>query len=367
MIELVLFILIVFVLLITSVIVIYNFITAPVVGGEIRDLNSAPLVSIMIPVRDEQHNIAHCIESILEQHYYNFEVIILDDDSKDLTTEVVKPYIERNQKISLISGKKLPQKWLGKNWACQQLADNAKGDVFLFIDADVRLGASCLNNLLFQMQRRKVKMISVFPTQLMSSLGEWLTVPLVNWMLITFLPIIRVFSSRKVILSAASGQLLLFDKNVYNEIGGHKVIKSEIAVDAEFAKLIKQKGMKVLTMLGGNSVFSKMYRNFDDAFNGFSKNFFPAFKLSVYLFTLLLFFFFLAWLFPVVYSFFNFLFIIPVMLILLQRIVVAMLSNQNILSVILHPFQMLVLIMIGVNSMYISRTGKIKWKGRSIN
>ncbi len=347
-------------------ITVYNFFTAPKIFNEVHDLIKTPFVSILVPARNEQDNIDGCINSILMQHYNNYELIVLDDNSKDMTADIVKSYAEKNAHIKLVTGKALPEGWLGKNWACHQLAAQASGEVLIFVDADVRLQENTVNSCLNKMQRRRTDVLSVFPTQLMKSWGEYLIVPLMNWLLLTFLPLRKVYESSNESFVAANGQFIMFTRPAYNKLGGHESVKGEIVEDMEFARLIKRSGLKIVTALGNDSILCRMYSSFDDAFNGFVKNFFPGFKTNSITFGLFLLAVQLVYLLPIVLSFIEPLFLILALVIILNRLLISFTSNQNPLIGIIHPLQMLILLMIGIVSIRSHESGNVEWKGRKL-
>ena len=348
-------------------ITVYNFFTAPKVYNVVHDLIKTPFVSILVPARNEENNIEECINSVLMQHYNNYELIVLDDNSKDSTADIVKSYEKQNSRIQLISGKQLPDGWLGKNWACHQLSVQAKGDVLLFLDADVKLEDNAINAALYKMQVREADALSVFPTQIINSWGEYLIVPLMNWLLLTFLPLKKVYSSTNESFVAANGQLIMFTKSTYEKVGGHAAVKKEVVEDMEFARRIKKHGLRLITALGHYSVSCRMYQSFDESFNGFVKNFFPGFKTNIVvfsLFILLVQFFFLL---PIILSFFDISFLIITLAIVLNRLLVSFTSNQSPLIGIIHPLQMLLLLMVGYTSISSHSSGNVEWKGRKLS
>ena len=213
----------------------------------------------MIPARNEEDNITELLHSIIQQSYSNYELFVLDDQSEDQTTGVVEALSTKNRKINLISGKPLPEGWLGKNWACFQLAQHARGEVLLFLDADVRLSPNALEAALYQMQKNNVVMLSCFPTQKIDSLGEWLIVPLMNWLLLSLLPLKAVVSLPYKSLTAVNGQFILCDKRAYNAIGGHKAVFDQVVEDMEIARKLKVGGYRIMTALGHDAITCRMY------------------------------------------------------------------------------------------------------------
>ncbi len=146
-------------------IVIYNYFSAPEIINSPPSKMYEQRLSILIPARNEENNIGKCLDSILKQSFSNYEVIVLDDESTDSTSAIVEQYAVKDDRIKLIKGKPLPKGWLGKNWACHQLAKNAKGNLLFFVDADIRLAENAVASAINNYKKNNVKMLSVFPTQ----------------------------------------------------------------------------------------------------------------------------------------------------------------------------------------------------------
>jgi chlorobactene glucosyltransferase len=355
---------------VTTIISIYNFFTAPRIRGVKDQLIYKPFISILIPARDEEINIENCIEDVMNQSYNNYELLILDDESTDETAKIVTGKISERRdddKIKLISGKPKPNDWIGKNWACHQLSLEARGEILLFIDADVRIRPHVIESCIYYMDKYKLRLLTCFSTQKIKLFGEWLVVPLMNFLLLTFLPLTKVYSSTKKSFVAANGQFLLITKEVYNKIGGHKEVANKIVEDMEMARRFKKSGFKLMTFLGENSITCRMYYGFEPAFNGFTKNFFPGFNTSPLIFIFFLLFLFTTFFLPYLFVFMNSYFIWIVLIILLGRLATSISSHQSIVAnFLLHPIQMIIMIAIGLNSIYRTTTKKMKWKGRSI-
>lgn len=344
---------------------VYNYFTAPRLSAN-KCGGDMPSVSILIPARNEEENIEKCINSILKQSYKNFEIIVLDDNSEDATARLVENF--RTKNVNLINGKSLPQNWLGKNWACFQLSKAAKGEILLFIDADVQLEREAVESAVTELLKTKSEMLSVFPTQIISSFGEYLIVPLMNWLLLNFLPMRFIYSSKNKSFTAANGQFILIRKKIYQLIGGHESLKNKIVEDMELARKLKVRGFRIITLLGAELVYCRMYKDFKTSFLGFSKNFYFGFNNSAAAFIMLLLFIEIIFLLPLFLLFAGVQFLIPVLIIFLSRLLVAALSRQNIIaSVILHPIQMFMLFIIGISSVFQSVFGGSEWKGRQIS
>jgi len=157
------------------------------------------------------------------------------------------------------------------------------------------------------------------------------------------------------------------DKKAYEKIGGHAAFANKVVEDMEIAREVKKAGFKLMTFLGGNSISCRMYEGFTDAFNGFSKNFFPGFNIPATAFFLLLIILFIVFLLPFILIFMNPSFVLIVLIILMGRLFVSIPSRQNLIAnILLHPIQILIMLAIGVNSVYRTKTKKLKWKGRYI-
>ena len=353
-------------ILTSTVVVVYNFLTAPVVKNNTVKIDGSELVSVLIPARNEEKNIGSCLNFILAQDYKNLEVLVLNDQSTDRTKEIINSFSEKHKNIFCIEGEPLPQNWTGKNWACHQLSQKAKGKYLLFVDADVELASSAISSAIKIMTDTKTKMLSVFPTQRIKSIGEWFIVPLMNWLLLSFLPLRQVYASNNKSFIAANGQFMLWHRELYFSVGGHKQVSNAIVEDMELARKAKQEN-KIITLLGGNVIFCRMYINFLGAFKGFSKNFYPGFNLSPIIFigfVLVLFFLFAV---SSVFALTDSNYMIVVMLIVLSRILISQISQQNLfLNVFLHPLQMVLMLVIGFNSVFSTKLGYISWKERKL-
>jgi chlorobactene glucosyltransferase len=348
-------------------IVIYNFFTAYKIK-EIDYLSSdSTLVSVLIPARNEENNIENCLKSVVAQTYKNYEVIVLDDNSVDSTAEIVNKFVQIHKNIKLADGEGLPKNWLGKNWALHQLSKIANGELFLFIDADVILNKRALSEAIKKFEEQKLNLLSVFPTQRISGLGSLLVVPLMNWLLLTFLPLRKVFTSNNNSFVAANGQFILIDRKTYFEIGGHELVKGQVVEDMEIARKVKKRNLKMLTALGDDMIYCNMYNSFSESVKGFSKNFFKGFNTNKYLFLIMLLFFQFFFLFPLILAFIESKYWLIVILILFGRFFVSLTSRQTaIKNIFLHFPQMLILFYVGVKSVYYDLSGKGEWKGRKI-
>ncbi len=324
------------------------------------------LVSVLIPARDEQENIGKLLNDLALQSYINYEVVVYDDMSRDCTPQIVEEFRSKIANLKLIKGGELPIGWLGKNFACFSLSKEAKGDYLLFLDADVRVGSNMLERVINYHQKRKLNLLSIFPVQIMKSVGERLTVPLMNQILLSLLPLPLVRISSRPSLSAANGQFMLFDKVSYFELNPHFELRVSRVEDIDCARLFKKRGRSVACLPGSRDIECRMYSGLRSATDGFSKNIVRMFGNS-----------------PLAASLYWGLsisaIVVPVsapskegvaLLVLLQLMVIitiSALSRQNIvLNIISFVPRQFILGYIIFKSVINSKRGNLIWKGRNI-
>ena len=170
------------------------------------------MISILIPARNEEMNIANCIESLQKQDYPNFEIMVLDDNSTDKTSEIVSSFAEKDERIKLIAGKKLPKGWVGKPHACYQLARKASGSWLIFTDADTLHKPSMIRSVLEIAINNKPSLLSGFPKQITDSLSQKIAVPVFNFIVLSWMPLWWLHKGNKPRPSFANGQFLMFSR-----------------------------------------------------------------------------------------------------------------------------------------------------------
>ncbi|PKL87226.1 MAG: hypothetical protein CVV23_16435 [Ignavibacteriae bacterium HGW-Ignavibacteriae-2] len=348
---LMLFIIIGLFLLASLSIVIYNNFTAPKIINTSHNLIRTPVLSILISARNNEKDIKDCLSSILSQNYNNYEVLVLDDFSKDNTAEIINQFSDKNKRIKLIEGKKLPKDWLNKNWVRHQLAELSKGDILLFMDTNIRLSENSLNSCLYKMQKKNIDLLTVFPTQVMKSVSEFFVVPIVNWFLLSFVPLRPIFASSNKSIIAASDQFILFERNSYFGTGGYELYKNDRKVEMELARKIKNSEKRILTALGDYSIYGRMFNNYNSAYAGLADQLFKDFKTAKLKFLLILSGIMVLYFLPIPLSCFDFRFIWLVLAIVLNRLLISFLSNQSPLIGIIHPLQMILFFILGIFSM----------------
>ena len=342
-----------------------NIIFSPVLKK--RTPQSTPLVSVLIPARNEEANIGNILNDLIKQSYLNIEVVVFNDQSTDNTAGLVKSFSETNKRFRLVESTGLPNGWLGKNNACHNLARNASGDYFLFLDADVRILPGVIESSLAQMQKHRLKLLSIFPKQIMKTTGEKITVPVMNSILLSLLPMVLTRKSSRPSLAAANGQFMLFEKETYLEIQPHEKVKKHPVEDILIARMYKSEGLKMQCMTGNETISCRMYQGFDDAIQGFAKNvaeFFGGSHLAAFLY----------WLFGTFGIFVVLFFLPPVFIIttlvmaIALKIFVSVASKQSVWqNLFLAIPQQLLMGGIVFLSYLNKKQKKNQWKGRDID
>ena len=258
---------------------------------------SAPLVSILVPARDEEANIAVCLESLQKQDYPNFEILVLDDNSVDDTAGIVERIAARDNRVQLIRGEPLPEDWAGKPFACHQLAERARGSWLLFVDADTTHAPYMLRGLLALAIKLKTTMLSGFPRQLANSLPQKVAIPVLYFVVLSWVPLWWLHRSRQPRPSVAIGQLLFFPREGYWRMGGHRAVKSRILEDVWLGIETTRCGGRHIAVDLSPVVSCNMYRSVGAMWEGFIKWLYSVAAMSrLALFGMLIagYFFFLA-------------------------------------------------------------------------
>ena len=357
-------------------IALYNFLTAPMLRTIPKptarnEYASTPRVSVLVPARNEEANIANCLQGLAAQTYAQLEIIVLDDHSDDRTAEIVQQFAEQFPHIRLIQGRPLPPEWTGKNWACQQLSSAATGTILIFTDADNTHAPNAVENTVRWMQRYDLSMISTFPEQRTATLPEQLAVPIVDTFVYAGLPLWLTYHSPFPSLAAANGQWIAFTRQAYIELGGHLSVRKHVVEDVELSRAVKERGFRMLTTAGTDTVFCRMYSSFDGVWNGFTKNLFGLVGYNTVGFAALLGMLFVACILPyltVWFGEYRWISLGAIVLNVLLRLIVSIKYKHPILpSVLLHPVGIGFVIGIGLNSLRNVKRGNIQWKNRTID
>lgn len=328
----------------------------------------APFVSVLIPARNEAKVIEASVKNLLKQTYTKYELIILDDNSEDNTGEIALDAGQGDKRLRVISGLDLPNGWMGKSWACHNLAQSAKGDILIFTDADVQWAEDALNSIIVEMQRSQVDMLTVWSTQITKTFAERITVPLMGMVILGYIPTVMVHQSPFSLFAAANGQLMAWRKPAYDAIEGHKAVANNVLDDVTLARVAKKNGYKIRMVDGNNYIKTRMYDSWQNVRDGYAKNILAGYgSVSALLlgivFHWLLFIVPYALLFIAEYRLFGVILIIAG---LTLRTVSAIFTKQRVLDALWMPLTVILFTLISFRSIYWHYTGKVTWKGRTL-
>jgi chlorobactene glucosyltransferase len=354
------------------------------------DASPAPLVSVLVPARNEEMNIRACLESLKAQDDPNFEILVLEDRSEDATASIIlecgfADAIENpDGKFRMLRGTELPAGWAGKPWACRQLADAARGEWLLFTDADTIHTPQSVRAAVETAMRENAGLLSAWPRQITATWSEKLVIPLLYILTHALLPqaFVRLcqhwpwlarLSGRKgmAALGAANGQFILFRRRTYDKIGGHVAVKNHLVEDVALGRLVMERtgeGERLINCDGGEIVRCRMYRSFAEVWAGFSKNLRPVFGTNALAFVgsgIMQSALFIG---PFVFA------LLPlpgqawavgqVACLLVIRLVLACRFRTSLAAIPFHPLAYLLALAIALNSWRWAASGKIVWKGR---
>jgi glycosyltransferase involved in cell wall biosynthesis len=228
-------------------------------------------ISVLIPARNEAANIAPALAAVLANAHPDYEVLVLDDGSTDETAALVRAHAD--PRLRLLEGSTLPTGWTGKVHACQRLSEAATGDILLFIDADVRLDGQALLRLdgFFQ-ANESCALVSGVPRQITVTAMEKLIVPLINFVLLGFLPLLGMRHSPRAGFAAACGQFIAVRAHEYRAMGGHGAVRGHLHDGIYLARAFRQAGYGTDLIDVSRLASCRMYHNAAEVWHGFAKN-----------------------------------------------------------------------------------------------
>ncbi|HEX6797975.1 MAG TPA: glycosyltransferase [Ktedonobacterales bacterium] len=253
---------------------------ATATGGR-GELDDRPLVSILIPARNEARAIARCVESLARQDYPRCEVLVLDDHSTDQTAAIVAELAARYPRVRLLRGEPLPPGWHGKAFACAQLARAARGGWLLFADADTVHAPHCVSTALAVARRRRAALLTLIPRMIAGSFGEALLLPTTLLTFAGVLPLGLVTTLPSPLVAGAFGPFMLFRRDAYEQLGGHEAVRADIVEDMQLSRLVKRGGGRVVWIDGTDLVSTRLYYGLAEAWQGFAKSAFAATNYSL--------------------------------------------------------------------------------------
>ncbi|HJX03688.1 MAG TPA: glycosyltransferase family 2 protein [Dehalococcoidia bacterium] len=338
--------------------------------------NCYPMISILVPARNEERNITACLKSLRKQNYAQYEILVLDDNSTDKTADVVEALAAADSRLRLISGKALPVDWAGKPHACYQLARAAKGDWLLFVDADTTFEPEMLGSVMDFALEQRPSLLSGFPHQKMDGFPQKLVIPMIYFIMLACTPLWWIQASAKPRPALAIGQFLLFSREEYWRIGGHAAVKARIMEDVWLSCEITRKGGRHITVDLSSLVSCNMYRKLGDMWEGFAKWIYSVATLSPIAIVLLLMLAYVLFLSPYIMLYYDLfiasyasgwrlLLVLQILIIIFMRSMLDHIFRVPVVSAILHPLGFAYLVMVAIYASLQVLAGKgVRWKNR---
>ncbi len=328
-------------------------------------------VSVLIPARNEAARLPACLRALAASAHPIDEILVYDDDSTDGTAEVLGDLSRELPSLRIVRGGALPPGWVGKPHACQRLFEEARGDLLVYLDADVALEPFGLDRLASLFVDHQADVVTALPRQLTRSLVERLVVPFLLLSYVSWLPLELVLRTRDSRLLAANGQVLAMRASTLATLGGFRAVAHEIVDDVAFCRHAKVRGLRVAFIDGTRIAACRMYTSGRAVWEGFSKNihegvggtpalavvlglYFTAFVAPYAALAAAL----VAWpalLGPA---------LVGVAALALQQLLLAARWRQPVLGALTHPAGALAVITIALNSARWSLRGDILWAGR---
>lgn len=233
---------------------------------------AAGKISVLIPARNEAANIAATLVSVLANRGAEFEVVVLDDHSTDATAAIVARFAAGDARVRLEPAPALPAGWCGKPHACQVLAQRARFDTLVFIDADVRLAPDALARMTDHLQATQAALVSGVPRQELGTFSERLLLPQIHFVLLGYLPLPMMRWTKRPAFSAGCGQLFVICRDAYEAVGGHEPIRTTLHDGVKLPRLFRRHGFKTDLFDATDVATCRMYRTNGEVWRGLGKN-----------------------------------------------------------------------------------------------
>ena len=339
--------------------------------------DAAPVVTVCIPARNEERNVEAVVRGALANADVPLEVLVYDDQSTDRTPAILAKLRGEDARVRAVATEPLPAGWNGKQWGCERMGQAARGQWLLFTDADVRFTPDCFARALAEAARLDAALLSTVPREETGTLLERLVVPMIHWMLFSWLPMPRMRTTNDPATSAGCGQFLLVRRDAWLAAGGHAAFRDSMHDGIKLPRNVRRAGFHTDLYDGSDTVSCRMYRSAGETWRGFTKNAYEGLGSPVVLvvFTVLeAFGILLPWIW------------LPVMLAqgtasmplgptvlasfaiaaqLVQRTLLARRFSQPWECVALHPVTVALLLAIQWRSWWLHLTKRRAWRGRT--
>lgn len=236
-----------------------------------RGEGGSPLVSVVVPARNEEGKIGRCLSSLLAQDYPNLEIIVVDDRSTDRTAEIIEEFARRDARVRMLRGTDLPEGWIGKCNALAHASAKARGDWLIFTDADTFHKPNSLADAVSFARENGADLVSFVPVQELGSFWERVVMPTLLGSFLCGDPFHTV-NDQESSRAYAYGQYIIVRHRAYLALGGHRAVRDEIVEDHALGRLFKANGYKILVGDGKRLYSVRMYVDGETLWQGWTKN-----------------------------------------------------------------------------------------------
>lgn len=296
-------------------------------------------ISVIVPLRNEANNVGELVASLRDQeNLTQVEFLLLDDNSEDETLALLHQHTSGQSNFHILTGSTLPQGWIGKTWALQQLFDKSSGEIIISVDADVRLVPDAISKSVILLKNAQLDFLSPYPKQLALSWPEKLIQPLLQWSWMSTV-ILRVAEKSSLASTVvANGQFFVVRRAALAQVGGYESVRNKVLDDVELARTLVKQGSHGCVANGAEIASTRMYSSWKEIQAGYGKSLHAAFG-SVFGSALAITFLFLTGIAPLIaaitgstigwYAYAA---------VTLTRVMSSIKAGKNPLDALLHPF-----------------------------
>jgi glycosyltransferase involved in cell wall biosynthesis len=242
----------------------------PKLPKETDSLTEKPLVSVIVPFRNEETNLPNLFSSITQQDYPNLEIILVDDQSNDKSPQIAEDFASKHKNCKVVSAKEKPEDWAGKTWACEEGFRNSNGEWLLFTDADVKFEKNLIARALSFALSNKIEVLTLMPRILCKSFWSKVIQPIFVHVLIVLYSPLRV-NNPKDPFAYVFGSFFLIQRSKYLQIGKHEVVRKSLIEDRALGFLAKQKGLKIVMLEAADSFTSLWAKTLADVIHAIER------------------------------------------------------------------------------------------------
>lgn len=337
-----------------------------------------PKVSVILPARNEEEFIGKCLDSLIEQDYTNYEIIVVDDSSDDATGKIISEYAKKNSKIIPVSAQIKPDGWMGKNWACMEGYKKTTGELLLFTDADTKHSQNVISLAVSHLLSFNLDALSAIPKMRTMDFWTRITLPMISTFLHTRFSAVRVNDPSKK-TAYFFGSFFIIKQKTYKEVGMHEGVKHEIIEDGALGKKVKELGHKMKMTRGDHLIEAVWARDKSTLWNALKRLMIPLYlqngKIAIGIFFAVLFLLFMP--FPIlaystlgIFETTSFLilfaasFVASIMIYIGAIIEVKKLLQLRLIDALFAPLGSLIVVLGFLGGLFQAKNSTVSWRGR---